>query len=175
MDWATSYRETRYVKINLGWSRIIWRLVCSIGIVSFISYKLFLSCSYVKYAPNGQTSVSPDLDGNITTLFKKEDLESTEHLELYNRYWDSEDSIYTIQESSFFVATNMVITPDQRRCVCKSECTSSDCCMKEKQGENATWCPPEIEELPSTKNAVLKDSLNLTVFLQNRVYFPKNL
>ena len=174
MDWATSYRETRYVKVNLGWSRIIWRLVCSLSIVSFISFKLFKDGNYVEYAPNGQTSVSPDLDGNITTFFTKEDLESTEHLDLYNRYWDAEDSIYTIQESSFFVATNMIITPNQRRCVCKTECTSNNCCMEEKQGENATWCPPEIETLPSTKNAVFQDSIDFTVFLQNSVYFPKH-
>ena len=180
-DWATSYRETRDVRVYLGWSRILWRFLCSLGILAYISFRLFRDDDFIVYAPNGQTAVSPILAGNITTLFTKEDLENipVKHLDLYNKYWDAQDSIYNIRESSFFVATNMIITPNQRRCVCQPDCntTAIDCCKKTRQSfkdsRSTTWCPPEREELPSTTNAVFRDSLNLTVLLKNSVYFPK--
>ncbi|XP_039628057.1 P2X purinoceptor 4b isoform X3 [Polypterus senegalus] len=116
------------------------------------------------------------------------------------RIWDVADYIIPPQEeTSFFVMTNMIVTPDQEQGHCaempgpSTTCTSDKNCTKglvniKSNGvqtgrcvafngtlqtcEVLAWCPVENDQtLP--KPALLKDAENFTVLVKNNIQYPR--
>jgi len=140
--------------------------------------------------------------GNIITNFTDEELVNVkpEWRHLYKRVWDITDlAVPPVENSAFFVTTNLVITPNQTRGECPElhdilPCRSDlDCKQFLTSGQahgiptgicNKTtescilsaWCPLEEDVLPLGPNrAVLEDSKYFTVLIKNMVKFPKHI
>jgi len=138
--------------------------------------------------------------GNIITNFTDEELVNVkpEWRHLYKRVWDITDlAVPPVENSAFFVTTNLVITPNQTRGECPElhdilPCRSDlDCKQFLTSGQahgiptgicNKTtescilsaWCPLEEDVLPLGPNrAVLEGSKYFTVLIKNMVKFPK--
>ncbi|XP_061071736.1 P2X purinoceptor 4a isoform X2 [Conger conger] len=138
---------------------------------------------------------------SVTTKVKGIALTDTPDLGL--RVWDVADYVIPPQEeSSFFVLTNMIITPNQTQSHCPEvpglncswTCTlDADCTpgLKDVRGNgvqtgncvnyNATvktcevlaWCPLESEEVNMTMPPMLADAENFTVLIKNNIRYPK--
>uniref|UniRef100_A0A672M7N3 P2X purinoceptor n=1 Tax=Sinocyclocheilus grahami TaxID=75366 RepID=A0A672M7N3_SINGR len=119
---------------------------------------------------------------------------------LGEQVWDVADYIVPPQEDdSFFLMTNMIITPNQTQSKCaeyptrKSICTSDMNCtkgFKDAQGNGVQtgrcvhysdsvktcevlgWCPMEKKDDPPNP-ALLADAENFTIFIKNNIQFAK--
>ncbi|XP_051533549.1 P2X purinoceptor 4a isoform X2 [Myxocyprinus asiaticus] len=135
---------------------------------------------------------------SVTTKVKGVALTNT--TELGERIWDVADYIIPPQEhSSFFVMTNMIITPNQTQSKCAeiptpaSMCTSHKDCKRGfndargngvrtgrcvnftdsvKTCELLAWCPLEKTIEPSDP-PLLADAENFTVLIKNNIRYPK--
>ncbi|XP_067307608.1 P2X purinoceptor 4a-like isoform X2 [Pseudorasbora parva] len=135
---------------------------------------------------------------SVTTKVKGIALTNT--TELGEQIWDVADYIIPPQEDgSFFLMTNMIITPNQTQSKCaeyptlKSICTSDMNCTKGltyakgngvqtgrcvhysdsvKTCEVLGWCPVEKKAEPPNP-ALLADAENFTIFIKNNIRFTK--
>eukprot|EP00066_Takifugu_rubripes_P008519 XP_003974770.1 PREDICTED: P2X purinoceptor 4 [Takifugu rubripes] len=116
------------------------------------------------------------------------------------RLWDVADYVIPPQgDDSFFVLTNVVITPNQTQSRCpalpnpKTTCMRDSDCIKGltdprgngvqtgqcvqfstnmKTCEVFSWCPLEIDAQPP-KSAILAAAENFTVLIKNSIMYPK--
>ncbi|KAJ8286449.1 hypothetical protein GJAV_G00039370 [Gymnothorax javanicus] len=135
---------------------------------------------------------------SVTTKVKGIALTNTSDLGL--RVWDVADYVIPPQEeSSFFVLTNMIVTPNQTQSRCpenpgpNSNCTMDmDCTpgLKDARGngvqtgkcvnysdsmrtcEVLAWCPLEEDTDPPDR-PMLADAENFTVLIKNNIRYPK--
>uniref|UniRef100_A0A8C9ZPG8 P2X purinoceptor n=1 Tax=Sander lucioperca TaxID=283035 RepID=A0A8C9ZPG8_SANLU len=116
------------------------------------------------------------------------------------RFWDVADYVIPSQgDNSFFVITNMVVTPNQTQSRCPEVPNPSTTCMDDcdcieghsdprgngiqtglcenysttaKTCEVLSWCPLEIDtKLP--EHALLASAENFTVLIKNSITYPK--
>ena len=148
------------------------------------------------------------LKGAIKTNFNKIELDQLNNFDkvqaLYNRVWDltKNDDYAPEMEDSFFVPTNVFITPDQTLTECpdfNQKCkTDKDCrpsenqewtspqnsiksgnCITstEKQGKYCQvsgWCPLETNiSLASSTMAILNNTSHLKIKIDNHVQFTE--
>ncbi|KAK2827535.1 hypothetical protein Q7C36_018461 [Tachysurus vachellii] len=135
---------------------------------------------------------------SVTTKVKGLALTNTTDLGL--RVWDEADYIVPPQEeNSFFVLTNLNITPNQTQSRCaenpgpETSCVSARDCKRgfhdsrrngvqtgrcvnfsetEKTCEVYAWCPLEKDNNPP-KPPMLAEAENFTVLIKNSIQFPK--
>uniref|UniRef100_A0A3B3T1U2 P2X purinoceptor n=1 Tax=Paramormyrops kingsleyae TaxID=1676925 RepID=A0A3B3T1U2_9TELE len=118
---------------------------------------------------------------SVTTKVKGIALTNTTAMGL--RVWDVADYVIPPQEeSSFFVMTNMIITPGQNQSHCPevSETTSAGVqtgrCVNysasAKTCEVLAWCPLE-EDVDPPEPPILAAAENFTVLIKNHIRYPK--
>uniref|UniRef100_A0A3B4XJP7 Purinergic receptor P2X, ligand-gated ion channel, 4b n=1 Tax=Seriola lalandi dorsalis TaxID=1841481 RepID=A0A3B4XJP7_SERLL len=134
---------------------------------------------------------------SVTTKVKGFALTNTSDMD--PRFWDVADYVIPPQgDHSFFVMTNMVVTPEQtqtrcaevrHRSICTDDCDCTDghsdprgngiqsgLCVNYSSTVQTcqvlSWCPLEIDtELP--QHALLAAAENFTVLIKNSVTYPK--
>ncbi|XP_062868134.1 P2X purinoceptor 4a [Trichomycterus rosablanca] len=152
---------------------------------------------YVCYLKKGYQDTDSVIS-SVTTKVKGLALTNVTGLGL--RLWDEADYIVPPQEeNSFFVMTNLIITPDQTQARCagnpgpETSCVTDQDCKKgfhdiqqrgvltgrcvnfsetEKTCEVFAWCPLEKENEPP-KPPILAEAENFTVLVKNSIRFPK--
>ena len=115
------YTHSRSVVAELGVCALFSRVVAWLAVFAYIGvYNIWISEGYRDFADDGQSVVFPELKGSLLTNFNRKqlDLVPENHFGLYNRSWDAIDNIYAYGPDSFFVATNVIITPNQIRGAC---------------------------------------------------------
>ncbi|XP_062273064.1 P2X purinoceptor 4b [Scomber scombrus] len=176
-------------------------VIPSIGVGFVFRFTQFLVVLYVVGYVCVMSKGYQDTDSVISTLTTKvKGLAFTNVSDMEPRFWDVADFVMPPQsDHSFFVLTNMVITPNQiqSHCpelpnpstICKDDC---DCTVgyadPRRNGiqtglcENysttvrtcdvLSWCPLEIDtKLP--ERALLAAAENFTVLIKNSVTYPK--
>ncbi|XP_077053417.1 P2X purinoceptor 4a-like isoform X2 [Siphateles boraxobius] len=146
----------------------------------------------------GDHQDTDDILSSVTTKVKGIALTNTP--ELGEQIWDVADYIIPSQDdSSFFLMTNMIFTPNQTQSKCaeyptlNSICTSDMNCtkgFKDAQGngvqtgrcvdfsdsvktcEVLAWCPVEKKVEPPNP-ALLADAENFTIYIKNNIQFTK--
>ncbi|TRY88561.1 hypothetical protein DNTS_034541 [Danionella cerebrum] len=159
--------------------------------VLVIAFVVLYVCLYQKGYQKTDNVLS-----SVTTKVKGIALINTS--ELGQRIWDVADYVIPPQEDgSFFVLTNMIITPNQTQSKCalnpssKSMCTSNQDCKRgvifgngvqtgicvhysasEKTCEVLSWCP--LEKIVDPPNPpLLANAENFTVLIKNSIRYPK--
>lgn len=158
-----------------------------------IAYVIGYVCVWKKGYQDTDTILS-----SVTTKVKG--IAFTNTTELGERIWDVADYIIPPQEDgSFFVLTNMIITPNQTQSKCAEIPTSASLCKshrdcrrgfndargngvqtgrcvpfsdKEKTCEVLAWCPMERTGEPPDP-PLLADAENFTVLIKNSIRYPK--
>ncbi|KAG7476760.1 hypothetical protein MATL_G00086280 [Megalops atlanticus] len=183
------YETPKILKIRSRKVGTVNRLIQAVIIAYVIGYVYVLKRGYQD---------TDSVLSSVTTKVKGIALTNSSDLGL--RIWDVADYVIPPQEdSSFFVLTNLIITPNQTQTRCpevpspSSLCTSdSDCtkgfkdmrgngvrtgkCVKYsdtiKTCEVLAWCPLEIDREPP-EPPMLADAENFTVLIKNNIRYPK--
>lgn len=180
---------------------IFSRFVQMVILAYVIGYVIVYKKGYQNFS-DINSSVTTKLKGVAHPTFNDSQF-LVPHPEVYRKVWDVADYVVPPQENgAFFVATNVVITPNQTQGVCPEDplllnahCTSdANCTAGEpvvngngvmtgkcvKASDNSTsvcqiraWCPVEVNVLPlGNDTALLEESKNFTVMVKNSIEFP---
>ena len=98
--------------------------------VYIVVYNIYLKEGYAEFATDGQSVLFKPLRGSMRPNFTNKQLNRVpeDHLHLYNRVWDTADDLNSYGPTSFFVATNLIITPNQTRGTCPDYPSTSTSC-----------------------------------------------
>lgn len=159
-----------------------------------IAYVIGYVCVWKKGYQDTDTILS-----SVTTKVKGIALTNT--TEMGERIWDVADYIIPPQEDgSFFVLTNMIITPNQTQSKCAEIPTSASLCSSHKDCKRGfndargngvrtgrcvpfsdtvktcevlAWCPLEKTDDEPPDPPLLSDAENFTVLIKNSIRYPK--
>ncbi|EDO41363.1 predicted protein [Nematostella vectensis] len=196
IDSLLEYNTSKIVHIKSKKVGLINRLIQLAIIGYIIGYVIIYKKGYQE-VEKPYSSVTTKLKGTSFT-----NLTGNESFPLYGGpfVWDQADYVIPPEENdAFFVATNMVITPDQRQGTCPEspdianvKCTRDENCTRmeetsyghgfqtgkcvpsdQEKGikvcEVFAWCPVELDITPMPQFPSLK---NFTVLIKNTVQFP---
>uniref|UniRef100_A0A8C9V140 P2X purinoceptor n=1 Tax=Scleropages formosus TaxID=113540 RepID=A0A8C9V140_SCLFO len=169
---CTEYETSRTLIVRNKTVGVTNRLIQAIIIGYVIGYVCVVQKAY------------QDTDSVISSVTTKvKGFAKTNSSDLGLRVWDTADYIIPPQEeNSFFVLTNMIVTPNQMQTRCP-EVRAADALRIQtgkcvdysdavKTCEVFAWCPLEKDtDLPEP--AMLTDAETFTVLIKNNIRFPK--
>ena len=133
------YTDTRQVTIRLRWYAVLIRAIVSITLACYIiGERMIIQQGYAEFVTDGQSSVFTKLSGFTRTNLSREELDNVSDQDfekvskIYNKFSDTNDEFHGARDESIFVATNLIITPEQTRTVCadipnkNTECQKKD-------------------------------------------------
>ncbi|XP_067222509.1 P2X purinoceptor 4a-like [Chanodichthys erythropterus] len=182
------YSTPRLLAVKSQGIGLIYRLYQLGAFIFFVGYVIL----------SGHHQVTESILSSVTTKVKG--IAQTNTTEFGEQIWDVADYIIPPQEDgSFFLMTNMIVTPNQTQSKCaeyptlKSICTSDLNCTKGfkyaqgngvqtgrcvhysdsvKTCEVSGWCPVEKNVEPPNP-ALLADAENFTIYIKNNIQFTE--
>uniref|UniRef100_A0A673X6K5 Purinergic receptor P2X, ligand-gated ion channel, 4b n=1 Tax=Salmo trutta TaxID=8032 RepID=A0A673X6K5_SALTR len=161
------YETERMIVVKSKVVGSVFRLIQFLILVYVIGYVCVVQKSYQE---------TDSVISSVTTKVKGTGFTNTS--DLGARVWDVADyNIPPQGDSSFFVLTNMIVTPNQTQSTCPEvSCIQTGLCMNYKETvktcEVLSWCPLEIDiNLP--EHALLAAAEDFTVLIKNSVTYPK--
>lgn len=185
------YETPKVVNIHSPLAGIIHRIV-QVAIVLYIIVWVFIvNKGYQKFDHSATSGTTAKVKGISYT-------NSTDP-RVGSRVWDSSDLVVPpIENSGFFITTNLINTFNQTQGVCAeavgvdAECLSDSDCLPYGEPYHLghgisigkcdsevgmckvrAWCPIEDDSIPHNgSDAVVRDTEDFTVLIKNHIYFP---
>ena len=144
--WSCFYYDAvKTVSVRLAWYGVFWRILsfCAIVIFYIGLYQLWIMGGYKESANDAEIISFPKIRGFLKTNFSPEQFEDPEQYQKYNdKSYDANDDFFEKRDDSFFIPTNMIKTPKQRKDKCAAYPSTLNSCTSKgaKQlCENQVW------------------------------------